>query len=223
MTLSNIQLRKINTFLEIKGVSFIDIKAELKDHLANQVQDKMINDNLSFESAFNNIRNEWEKELALTTSLWIGLSMHLPKIILSKLIITLKQILIKHLVLGVLFSLFLLHFTSDDILGVRESVLGLLAGVSFGLYFLNAIYYYRIRRSNLRTTYGKLSETNSIPFLIIGLNLLGTYPASLASGDLFFKILLFFNLLILSLCTLMNIWLYKNHMLILKKLKYVTY
>lgn len=223
MTLSNIQLRKINTFLEIKGVSFIDIKAELKDHLANQVQDKMINDNLSFESAFNNIRNEWEKELALTTSLWIGLSMHLPKIILSKLIITLKQILIKHLVLGVLFSLFLLHFTSDDILGVRESVLGLLAGVSFGLYFLNAIYYYRIRRSNLRTTYGKLSETNSIPFLIIGLNLLGTNPASLASGDLFFKILLFFNLLILSLCTLMNIWLYKNHMLILKKLKYVTY
>jgi hypothetical protein len=224
MALTNNQLREIDAFLKIKRVYHVDIKHELKDHLVSEVEAKITKSNFCFESAFAKTQKEWEEELKLTSSLWIGSSVYLPKIIITKLITTQKQIVLKHLELGILFSGFLWYIINNrDIIGIDDSVLGFILGVCLGIYFSNIIYYYRIRKSLLRTTYGTLLKINSSAFLIIGLNLLGTYPASLTSGDLFFKILLFTNLLLLSLSTLMNNKLYKKHISELKKIKYVTF
>jgi hypothetical protein len=73
MKLTTEQIDQIDTFLERNDVKYLDIKLELLDHIASQIEALMSDQNSSFEEAFTKITTHWKPRFRSSTSFLIGL------------------------------------------------------------------------------------------------------------------------------------------------------
>ena len=86
MKLTTEQINKIDTFLERNDVKYLDIKLELLDHIASQIEALISEQNSSFEEAFTKITAHWRPRFSSSTSFLIGLIYSFPKIVLDRLV-----------------------------------------------------------------------------------------------------------------------------------------
>lgn len=61
--LSQEQIKFIDTYLQKSDVVFVDIRAELTDHVASAVEEKMEAENLDFHDAFKDFMIHNKKEI----------------------------------------------------------------------------------------------------------------------------------------------------------------
>ncbi|HSD14524.1 MAG TPA: hypothetical protein VLB74_07740 [Flavobacterium sp.] len=105
MKLSEQQLETIDKVLTNQGVTFVDFKIEITDHIACEVEEMCTNKNIDFEVAFETILKKWSSQLTKRGSLW--LSQSYPKIIMEDIG---KRMSKEKLISGIPMVLFIICF-----------------------------------------------------------------------------------------------------------------
>ena len=101
MKLTAEQIEFIDSILLLKGIKYDDVKLEMMDHIASEIEDKMGENTLSFDENFKQVLDKWSEELKPCSSFFTGLSVSYPKIILNKRLLLIK----KQMLFGFLLSI----------------------------------------------------------------------------------------------------------------------
>ncbi|MCL7752380.1 hypothetical protein [Polaribacter sp. Z022] len=84
MELTKEQIQKVEHYLNVKDITFIDVRLEVLDHIISDIEEKMQTEKLDFETAFNNVTVKWNKHLKHSSSYMFGVMFSVPKIVLEK-------------------------------------------------------------------------------------------------------------------------------------------
>jgi hypothetical protein len=84
MKLTTEQIECINQTLVKKGVKFDDLKMEVLDHIASQIEYEMATTQKTFPEAYNQVFDNWSEEFKLTRD-FFSLQSTYPKLVHSKL------------------------------------------------------------------------------------------------------------------------------------------
>lgn len=131
MKLTTEQIEIINQTLVDKGVVYEDIKLELIDHIATDIENELEHKESNFEIAFSKVMPKWKKVLEETSNFWsnfVG-----PRIVIDKLSILYKNQCKFVLLAVVIFSTLLITITT---LNPEEYVYNMLKLVFSSLYLL---------------------------------------------------------------------------------------
>lgn len=116
MKLTEEQIDKIDVILDELGLDFLDIKLEIKDHIACQVEENMSSGEISFDASLIDVLKCWESKLILRESWLISNKKSFPKIVIQKLF---KRFLIYNVTL-LFFSILSFYFFFSN----KESIYG---------------------------------------------------------------------------------------------------
>ncbi|WP_158840031.1 hypothetical protein [Polaribacter sp. L3A8] len=84
MELNKEQIQRIEHYLNLKNITYIDVRFEILDHIVSDIESKMTNENFDFETVFYNVTGKWDAHLKETSSWYFGVGFSAPKIILEK-------------------------------------------------------------------------------------------------------------------------------------------
>ena len=154
MKLTPEQIECINQTLIEKGIKYDDIKLEVLDHIATEVQVLMDENTLSFDENFKLVLDKWSEELKPSSSFFTGLGVSYPTIILNKrLLLVKKQILFGFLlsITGLLVFMSLIELYDSKVIIYNYQVgARYVFVVGYVLLIFNTI---RIWRSKLNTSF----------------------------------------------------------------------
>ena len=102
------QIALIDETLVLNGLTYDDIKLEVTDHIASDIEHKMNVERTSFETVFTVVFNKWDGLLETTSSsIWLGLLFKAPKIVVDKLVSYSKKQAFIAVILAFIFSIML--------------------------------------------------------------------------------------------------------------------
>ncbi|MFB0910933.1 MAG: hypothetical protein QMA99_08345, partial [Flavobacterium sp.] len=84
MKLTNQQITTIEQTLVLNGVVYDDIKLELLDHIATEIESIIDESQFSFEENLKKVFAKWKNELTPSSSFWIRNNKSIPKIVIQK-------------------------------------------------------------------------------------------------------------------------------------------
>ena len=180
MKLTNQQIAQIEETLVLNGLVYDDVKLELLDHIASEIEQAMDDKEKQFEDALQTAFSNWEEQLHASTSFWINGGKSVPKIIIQKSLQMIKRIFLMAFGFGIvsaaLVTLLFKSYPQYEVVLILNTVLQA-AGV-IGILML--IYFkYRLWQSKQKSTYSLLFNRNGIIQII---NL-----AAIATGIFEFK------------------------------------
>jgi hypothetical protein len=103
MKLTNQQIAQIEETLVLNGIVYDDIKLEVLDHIATEVQMLMDENTLSFDDNFKIAIDKWSQELKPSYSIYTGLNVKYPKIVLDKKVSAIKKQLFINFSISLIF------------------------------------------------------------------------------------------------------------------------
>jgi hypothetical protein len=163
MQLTVEQISTINETLVLNGLVYDDVKMELLDHIASEIEQAMDDKKLQFEDALQTAFSNWEGQLHTSTSFWISGGKSVPKIIIQKSLQMIKRIFLMTFGCGIVIAaLVTLLFKSNPqqevvlILNIILQAAGVL-GILIVIYFK-----YRLWQSKQKSTYSFLFNRNGI-------------------------------------------------------------
>ena len=208
MKLNEEQINAIDLILEQSGVVYVDYKFEILDHIATQVEELMVSEELSFENSLEIILKKWEPKFKKSASATFGYIWELPEILTQKA----KKIYWRKMILLIVLSFILmlvLLFAKEYLAKITEAICYLLAS----LLFIQGIGYFKIRMSRQKTTYGFLYKQQFLAFFfmyLLPIHLLTVNEAVLQRpNDTVFPVIFGISLLIIA--PILNFRFYKNH------------
>lgn len=166
MELTKQQLQRVEHYLNVKGIDYVDFRLEVLDHIISDIETKMQNESLDFETTFYSVTDKWNIYLKQTSSPYFGVQYTLPKIVLKKA----KKSFRKY------FFLFFLAYLIPYILVDKISII-LSKDVEKGLIlifqtvtvlsFILFVYLFIKKSQNrIKTTYSFILKTQSVNILI---------------------------------------------------------
>ncbi|MBO0591335.1 hypothetical protein I2486_07930 [Cellulophaga sp. E16_2] len=167
-TLTKDQLLTIETYLNQKDLTQIDLRNEVLDHIANGIEATIKSENCSFEEAFNKEVITWNKELGNYSSWWLGIAWVGPKIMMKKCVRIVKKSYLKALKYTI--SAFLIIYLLNAFLDLSKysSVLNTMIGIVYLTIGCMAIILYRtVRKSSYKTSYSFLFSRQVLPNIFI--------------------------------------------------------
>jgi hypothetical protein len=151
MKLTAEQLDLIDRYLEQKNLDFLDIKLELKDHWACEIEALIQEKNMDFYEAVNLSFKKWKSSLSTSKNSWIINGRRtFPNIVYDKLKNT-------YILINIAFAFFVgfaLFFT-DEYIEMNHRLLAL-ESLKFLLIFLAFVcvaMFFKIKKRELKTTY----------------------------------------------------------------------
>lgn len=165
MKLNQKQLLQIEKYLDFKELMQVDIRNEVLDHMAINIESVIENDNLSFKDAFIAETRVWNSELESSSSFWLGWYLVGPKLLIQKCVKEVKQMYLWSAVFTttLLFLIFLINKVFNIELLTADINIGL--GVIYLLIFVFALAgFYIMKASEIETTYRHLYKINAIGF-----------------------------------------------------------
>ena len=158
MKLTKEQLECINQALIKKGIKFDDLKIEVLDHIASQIEFEMKTTQITFQEAFSKVFERWNEEFVLTRA-YFSLANYYPKVAKTKFGNLVKIELITAItILGVLFISF--QFTPDS--NARFQFIFGIKKVFFYAYFATIaamlIFKFLNQKSKISSTYKYLFD-----------------------------------------------------------------
>lgn len=166
MKLTNQQITTIDATLVLNGVVYDDVKLEVLDHIASEIEVLMEGNSLSFGENVRMVFKRWEPQLKPSNSFFTGISNSYPKMILDKKLDLIK----KQLFIGFLISITVLvtflilkeyynpqFLTSQFQKGVRF--------LYIGGYLLLTFSTIRIWKSKFNTSFNHLFKTRVMMYL----------------------------------------------------------
>ena len=184
MKLTNQQISIIAETLNLNGVVYDDIKLELLDHIASEIEFLMEENTLSFEENLKIVFEKWEPQLKpASDNLWVGYGLSVPKIILDKLVIEKKKELfvMSSIVIVLTLSLIVLNIFFKNPFFITIIVQFLKSVSLIGAFFL-LITKLLLLKSKMKTTYLFLFKRNFYLVLfyglLIGIGLIPIFPSN---------------------------------------------
>jgi hypothetical protein len=159
MKLTTEQIAYIDEILVLNGVNYEDIKLELVDHIASEIEGKMDVEAVSFEIAFHRVFENWRYQMNPSSSFWVGLIYSSPRIVMEKWVSTTKLQQFKSLFIAIIPTLGLIGmFKIYNNSAIVDNVIKGLSVVFFSL-----IIYFRIIiwKSKRKTTFSLMFGRNS--------------------------------------------------------------
>ncbi|MEO8255616.1 MAG: hypothetical protein ABI554_14650 [Flavobacterium sp.] len=196
------QITIIEETLVLNGLKFDDLKLELTDHIASEIEEMMNTNMLSFEENLKLVFNKWSEQLRPSYSFWINSNNNLfwftktelnPSLVTYKCNKLVKKVLSLSIIIGILISILLTVATrnwhNEIILNYLKSGFRI---VCFAIFILFVFVRFRIWKSKHNTTYGYLFKRNGF-IQIINLFFLsmGIFPFRIYNGN--FSLDLAFN------------------------------
>ena len=158
MKLTTEQIAQIEETLVLNGLVYQDVKLELLDHIASEIEERLSSEEMSFDIVFKAVFEKWEQSLEISSSgNWLGAFFKAPRVVIEKLVTYSKMqvvfILMSALVFGFVLALIVSNTQSQQTfnslnLGLKGAYLVLVLATVLSLFF---IWY-----SKIKTTYGRL-------------------------------------------------------------------
>jgi hypothetical protein len=166
MELTKEQVRRIDKYLDVKGVKFIDFRIEIFDHIISQIEQKLEVENTDFETVFYQVTDEWNKQLNTSSSFLLGWAYSAPKTVIKKakrihrkLHTKAALIISVPLILGMILNLSLFK----TVLGAINSN-SVFITVIFSI--ISGLIIYKSRKETDKTVYNFLIKTQEIILLL---------------------------------------------------------
>lgn len=221
MKLDKNQIHIIETVLDKLGVVYVDYKYEILDHIATEVEEKMIIHTITFEEAFPEVLKKWQPKFKKSSSVLFGYFWEMPEILLNKCIkMYRKKLLLVFTGAMVLTSGFLLFssFLKNHLVDFF-SIATILYSVAF---LLSALGYVKIRLSKRKTSYGFLYKQQFMASVLVTFQQLYFMNNGFERNN-FSPLFSYFMIFILSLYFLLSVYsfiFYKAHFKELKRMQY---
>lgn len=183
MKLTNQQIAQIEETLVLNGLKYDDIKLEVTDHIASEIEDMISIKKSSFEVAFKEVFTKWKPELKPSFSGLIGFSN--PRIMTVKCHTIVKRQLFTAITISFLITFGLMLFVRNSSYGLVltniQEVLRSFVLVEFCLVILALGL---IWKSKLQTTYSYLMKKKSFGLIIFIFMLgVGAFPLRVNHPD----------------------------------------
>ncbi|PKH66740.1 hypothetical protein CXF59_12530 [Flavobacterium sp. ALD4] len=166
MKLTNQQIITIEETLVLNGVVYDDIKLELVDHIATEIEVLMEGNSLSFEVNVQMVFKRWEPQLKPSNLFFTGISNSYPKMILDKkLALIKKQLFIGFLISTTVLVTFLVlkeYYNPQFLTSQFQKGVRFLYIVGYLLLTFSSI---RIWKSKLNTSFNHLFKTRVMMYL----------------------------------------------------------
>jgi hypothetical protein len=173
MKLTHQQITKIDETLVLNGLVYDDIKLEVTDHIASEIEATINDNNISFEGAFKQAFENWKEQLRPSSSFWTGLKNVAPRIVIQKLMFdTRKQFLVGLLfvfALSLSFSFFLKNCKNENLIEIGRNILKVIYLIEIVIIIVSR---YFLWKSKLITSF-KLLSKNLNPWAIVVLLFFG--------------------------------------------------
>ena len=157
MKLTTEQITQIEETLVLNGLNYDDIKLEVTDHIASEIEVLMEENTLSFDENLKLVFEKWEPQLKSSSSFLVGLIYSAPQLVMNKWVsITKKMLLVSFVVslsVAFIFSLILHYFKNESI---YESMVIGLKYVLILVSGLNFIGFIKVFRSNFNTVFSHI-------------------------------------------------------------------
>ena len=158
MKLTTEQIAKIEETLVLKGVVYEDIKLELIDHIASDIEDKIENQGLDFDKALKKSFNERRNILKTSSApFWLGNFFDAPKIVIDKCVLNTQDLAKSTYFSAVIASIILTGFYQiyhgEKIIRISDNLIQ-----AFFIFcsLSTLILFFIILNSKLKTTYSRL-------------------------------------------------------------------
>ena len=158
MQLTTQQIATIEQTLVLNGLVYDDIKLELLDHIASEIEAKMDAEHEAFETVFKAVLKKWKNVLQTTSnSWWLGAFLHAPQVAIDKLVAYSKKQMINVLLLSIAFA------TALSILGETIGIASFIdmlrvtvGGLFYAMVITTTVSGFLIWQSSFKTTFGRL-------------------------------------------------------------------
>jgi hypothetical protein len=220
MKLTQNQLQQIEAYLNFRELTHLDLKNEVLDHMATDIE-KQMGQGSNFKKAKKNVISDWNLELSEHSSWLIGWVWTGPRIMIDKGVKKTKQIYVNTLFMTLVVAL-IIHL-SYRIFNVVESgeFLNVFIGSAYiVILFLTLFFFWKIKATNFESTYSFLFRINAIGFAFMYVVLNPLLPESFLVFGMneTYYLTLFYNSFLLSFTY--SYWdLFKSH-INLKKLAF---
>ena len=84
MEITKEQLTRVESYLNLKNITHLDLRMEVLDHIVSDIESKMEIENLDFETVFKNVIQKWKPQFNNTSSFYFGVGYSAPKIVIEK-------------------------------------------------------------------------------------------------------------------------------------------
>lgn len=111
MKLTAEQIEKINQTLIEKGLIYDDIKLEVTDHIASEIENQLANNQSNFTEVFEDVFSKWQSELKLTSNWWSS-GFVAPKIVIDKYVLQIKKLFKFAALYDLMFSVLMVTITN---------------------------------------------------------------------------------------------------------------
>lgn len=168
MKLTKEQIQLINQKLISKGVVYEDVKLELIDHIASDIEDHIEREDSNFEDVLPVVFKNWKKSLKPSNSpFWLGIVLDGPKEVVDKWVSYSKQKSFFALTYSMFFSILLTTFFHVN---HQDKVISVVNDSIRGMFFLNILFtilgIFLIWKSKIKTTFGHMFIRQSFLALI---------------------------------------------------------
>lgn len=214
MELTKEQIQKIEHYLNVKGIDYIDIRLEVLDHIISDIESKITKENIDFEAAFNNVINRWNQYLEDSSSFYFGIMYSAPEIVIQK-----AKKHYKKWFYASFFSYLIPSLLIDKLnIILSSTVENSLNYTFYGIIFicLSIFVYLFIKKNteNVKTSYSFVLKTETFG-LLIGFIVLVSLRFLSENGVLNSFNISFLSILIVQLCC--YFYFYKKHKKAIKK------
>jgi hypothetical protein len=158
MQLTIEQIDRIEKTLVLNGLVYQDIKLEVLDHIASEIEERMSHEEISFENVCKSVFEKWKSALEISSSYaWLGAFFKAPRFVVDKLIAYSKREALNIFFSALIFGFLLAFIVSNTLEKETVEALSLtLQAVYAILMVCTSIYLFLIWRSTVKTMYGKL-------------------------------------------------------------------
>ena len=158
MKLTTQQIAQIEETLVLNGLYFEDLKLEVTDHIASEIEERLSQEDISFDNVCKSVFEKWQSALEISSSYaWLGAFFNAPRFVVDKLIAYSKKqalnIFFSALVLGFLLAFVVSNTFQKETV---EAISLALQGVYTLLMVSTSMCLFLIWKSKVKTAFGRL-------------------------------------------------------------------
>lgn len=162
MKISKQEFNQIQKYLDKVELTQVDLRNEVLDHMITSIEQRKLDQNLSFEELFGQEIKKWKKDLDNDYSSWLGLFWSGPRIMIKKCskmttVFFLRIFLIAALLAGLMFS----GNQSSELIFWFTRIIGYAYLIGMCIMIL---LWFRIKASGFESTYKFLFKAHAVGF-----------------------------------------------------------
>ncbi len=164
MSLTQDQIQQIETYLNFKELTHLDLRNEVLDHMAIGIETSLQENKGNFKDALNKEVKKWNIELSNYSSFWLGWSWAGPKILIRKCVGKAKLFYLRTIVAtaALMIILHLVYKVFNVVKFMDE--LNIVLGLGY-LVFLGLILFFHLKINLIIIAYNN-NNTNKVNELI---------------------------------------------------------